>query len=121
MTKPCGARPRNRVWVPAGRRDLFLSPKGPDRRWYPPNLLFRCKGGFFAGVKTPEPEADPSPPPNASVKNGWFYTFTLDGFGGLVVTILTTETRVRGFKPDRSRWIFRASGKSSVCISSEGK
>jgi len=33
-----------------------------------------------------------------------------------VVSILTTGTRVRGFKPGRSRWIFRASGKSSVCF-----
>ena len=38
----------------------------------------------------------------------------LDGFGGLVVSILASGNRVRGFKPDRSRWIFRASGKSSV-------
>ena len=44
-----------------------------------------------------------------------------DGFGGLVVSILATGTRVRGFKPRRSRWIFRASGKSSVCLPSEGK
>jgi hypothetical protein len=34
-----------------------------------------------------------------------------DGFGGLVVSILATGTRVRGFKPGRSRWIFRASEK----------
>ena len=45
----------------------------------------------------------------------------LDGFGGLVVSILATGTRVRGLKPGRSRWIFRASGKSSVCLPSEGK
>ena len=44
-----------------------------------------------------------------------------DGFGGLVVSILAIGTRVRGFKPGRSRWIFRASGKSSVCLPSEGK
>jgi hypothetical protein len=37
-----------------------------------------------------------------------------DGFGGLVVSILATGTRVRGFKPGRRRWIFRASEKSSV-------
>ena len=29
---------------------------------------------------------------------------TFDGFGGLVVSILATGTRVRGFKPGRSRW-----------------
>ena len=28
---------------------------------------------------------------------------TFDGFGGLVVSILATGTRVRGFKPPRSR------------------
>ena len=39
-----------------------------------------------------------------------------NGFGGLVVSILATGTRVRGFKPGRSRWIFRESGKSSVCL-----
>jgi hypothetical protein len=38
-----------------------------------------------------------------------------------VVSILATGTRVRGFKPGRSRWIFRASKKSSVCLPSEGK
>ena len=42
-------------------------------------------------------------------------TFRLDTFGGLVVT------RVRGFKPGRSRWIFRTSEKSSACLPSEGK
>ena len=45
----------------------------------------------------------------------------VDGFGGLVVGILANGTRVRGFKPGRSRWSFRASGKSSVCLLSEGK
>ena len=40
---------------------------------------------------------------------------------GLVVSILATGTRVRGFKPGRSRWIFRVFGKSSVCLPSEGK
>ena len=50
-------------------------------------------------------------------------TFTAlpDGFGGLVVSILAIGTRVRGFKPDRNRWIFRVSGKSSVSLPSEGK
>ena len=31
-----------------------------------------------------------------------------DGFGGLVVSMLVSGTQVRGFKPGRSRWIFRA-------------
>jgi hypothetical protein len=33
-------------------------------------------------------------------------TFREDGFGGLVVSMLASETRVRGFNPGRSRWIF---------------
>ena len=35
----------------------------------------------------------------------WFYT-RVDGFGVLVVSMLTSGTRVRGFKPGRSRWNF---------------
>ena len=31
---------------------------------------------------------------------------TDDGFGGLVVSMLASGTQVRGFKPDRNRWIF---------------
>ena len=31
-----------------------------------------------------------------------------DGFGGLVVSMLPSGTQVCGFKPGRSRWIFRA-------------
>jgi hypothetical protein len=41
------------------------------------------------------------------------HTFTIvlrntygDGFGGLVVSMLVSGSRVRGFDPDRSRWIF---------------
>ena len=49
------------------------------------------------------------------------FILEVDGFGGLVVSILATGTRVRGFKPGWSRWIFRASGKSSVWLPSEGK
>jgi hypothetical protein len=29
-----------------------------------------------------------------------------DGFGGLVVSMLASGSRVRGFKPGQSRWIF---------------
>ena len=54
-------------------------------------------------------------------KNGILLPEVLYGFGSLVVSILATGTRVRGFKPGRSRWIFRASGKSSVCLPSERK
>ena len=31
------------------------------------------------------------------------------GFGGLVVSMLASGSRVRGFEPGRSRWIFRVS------------
>jgi hypothetical protein len=31
----------------------------------------------------------------------------IDGFGGLVVSMLASGTRVRGFKPGRSRGFFR--------------
>ena len=32
----------------------------------------------------------------------------IDGFGGLVVSMLASGTQGCGFKPGRSRWIFRA-------------
>jgi hypothetical protein len=41
-------------------------------------------------------------------------------FGGLVVSMLASGTQVRGFKPGRSRRIFRAK-TSSACLPSEGK
>ena len=50
-----------------------------------------------------------------------YKTCTVDGFGGLVVSMLASGTRVCGFKPGRSCWIFRASEKSSACLPSEGK
>ena len=31
---------------------------------------------------------------------------SVDGFGGLVVSMLVSGTQVCGFKPGRSRWIF---------------
>ena len=36
-------------------------------------------------------------------------TANAGGFGGLVVSMLASGTRVRGFEPGRSRWIFRVS------------
>ena len=38
----------------------------------------------------------------------WTFTLYLDGFSGLVVTMLAYGTQVCGFKPGRSRWIFTA-------------
>jgi hypothetical protein len=43
----------------------------------------------------------------------------VDGFGGLVVSMLASGSRVRGFDPDRSRWIF--SDVKKACLPSEGK
>jgi hypothetical protein len=45
----------------------------------------------------------------------------LDGFGGLVVCMLASGSRVHGFKPGRSRWIFFLCTKSSAFLPSEGK
>jgi hypothetical protein len=44
-----------------------------------------------------------------------------DGFGGLVVSMLASGSQVRGFDPDRSRWIFSDVKKSSAYLPSEGK
>jgi hypothetical protein len=42
-----------------------------------------------------------------SVVIGWRLTiWVIDGFGGLVVCVLASSSRVRGFEPGRSRWIF---------------
>jgi hypothetical protein len=38
----------------------------------------------------------------------------LDGFGGLVVSMLASGSRIRGFETDRSRWIFSDVKKSSA-------
>jgi hypothetical protein len=40
--------------------------------------------------------------------------------GGLVVSVLATGPKVRGFKPGRGRWILRVM-KSVARLSSEGK
>jgi hypothetical protein len=50
-----------------------------------------------------------------------YSTLLVDGFGGLVVSMLASGSRVRGFDPDRSRWIFSDVKKSSACLPSEGK
>jgi hypothetical protein len=38
--------------------------------------------------------------------NKMHYLPSVNGFGGLVVSVLASGSRVRGFKPGRSRWIF---------------
>jgi hypothetical protein len=40
-------------------------------------------------------------------RNGLLRRVAEDGFGGLVVSMLASGTQVCGFKPGRSRWIFR--------------
>ena len=42
------------------------------------------------------------------IQRGMKPIINLDGFGGLVVSMLASGTQVRGFKPGRSFWIFRA-------------
>jgi hypothetical protein len=44
-----------------------------------------------------------------------------NGFGGLVVSVLASGTRVRGFEPGRRRWIFPCSEKSTARLPTEGK
>jgi len=39
MTKPCGARPRNRIWVPEGRRDFFVLLQ--ERQTFQKNVVYR--------------------------------------------------------------------------------
>jgi hypothetical protein len=38
--------------------------------------------------------------------SGFLQSELYDGFDGLVVSMLASGSRVRGFEPDRSRWIF---------------
>jgi hypothetical protein len=48
----------------------------------------------------------------------WIVYSEIDGFGCLVVRMLASGSRVRGFKPGRSRWIFSVQ-KSSACLPPE--
>ena len=49
----------------------------------------------------------PTPPVlPRTVHNVPHYLYSLDGFGGLVVSMLASGTQVCGFKPSRSHWIF---------------
>ena len=47
-------------------------------------------------------------------------TYCVDGFGGLVASMLASRTQVCGFKPGRSRWIF-AGVKTLSVPSSRGE
>jgi len=78
----------------------------------PPIQWVRC---LSRGVKRPGRGVGHPPPSSAEVKE------IVDGFDGLMVSMLVSGTRVRGFKPGRSRWIFRVPEKSSACLPSEGK
>ena len=79
-------------------------PKGSRKLRLPDYMTTAQEGGKIVSL-THRP---PLPPGN-------------DGFGGLVVSMLASGTRVRGSKPGRSRWIFRASEKSSACLPSKRK
>jgi hypothetical protein len=43
-----------------------------------------------------------------------------DGFGGLVVSMLASGSRVRGFETDRSRWFFSDVKKKILSMPSFG-
>ena len=45
----------------------------------------------------------------------------LDGFGGLVDSMLASGTKVCGFKPGRSRWIFTGRKNPQHALPPEGK
>jgi hypothetical protein len=50
----------------------------------------------------------------------YYPELTCVALGGLVVSVLATEPKVRGFKPGRGRWILRVI-KSIARLPSEGK
>jgi hypothetical protein len=71
--------------------------------------------GSFTGAKRTERSVDHQPPSSAEVKGTVeLYLYSPSGpslpvtewFGGLVASMLASGSRVRGFKPGRSRWIF---------------
>jgi hypothetical protein len=51
---------------------------------------------------------------------GLISTIFLVALGGVVVSVLATGPKVRGFKPGRGRWILRVI-KSAARLPSEGK
>jgi hypothetical protein len=86
-----------------------------------PRLLRNAGVGIFSIGKDPCPSTRFSPffivSPILHTRVSFIYhercrvlTFdsivSLDGFGGLVVSLLASGSRVRGFEFDRSRWIF---------------
>jgi hypothetical protein len=79
------------------------------------------RAGLDKRGKTPAPGFDPRTVHPVGSRYTDYATRTPDGFGGLVVTMLASGSRVRGFDPDRSRWIFSDVKKSSACLPSEGK
>jgi hypothetical protein len=47
----------------------------------------------------------------------YMYTnLTCVTLGGLVVSVLATGPKVRGFDPDRGRWIFKGKGRGSKAV-----
>jgi hypothetical protein len=58
---------------------------------------------------------------NSFIEANFMQDWQDSGFGGLVVSMLDSGTQVRGFKPDRSRRIFRAEKilRKAVCPTSQ--
>jgi hypothetical protein len=59
---------------------------------FTPCLIFRKKSVFFSFFR---------------IHQHFYPTALIDGFGGLVVSMLASGSRVRGFEPGQSRWIFQ--------------
>jgi hypothetical protein len=96
----------------ARRRDLCFTPHNSYTR-----QTSMAPGGIRTHTTGRRAVVDPHLRPRGLWNRYFGYLVgKFDGFSGLVVSILATGTRVRGFKPGRSRWIFRASEKSSVCL-----
>jgi hypothetical protein len=64
--------------------------------------------GYYAagGNSLPMFQYNLSVPSSGPLKMGLIYLVAEDSFGGLVVRMLASGSRVRRFKPGRSRWIF---------------
>jgi hypothetical protein len=90
----------------------------PGNTQYP---LYRGLGGpqgqSWTGVENFTPTGIRSP--DRPARSQSLYRLS-SGFGGLVVSMLTSGTQDHGFEPGRSHQIFWAK-KSTACLPSEGK
>jgi hypothetical protein len=67
------------------------------------------------------PDSRPHGVTNTKCRVDTFVSPDDDGFGGLVVSLPASGSRVRGFKPGRSRWIFLYKEKFLSLPSSGGE